>query len=76
MHWEEKWNAMMSEREKDANIYHRLVEALSEICPKDVTEQMLMRRHEIGEKYKNLKAKVVSFATNRRTRTYRWRWTT
>ena len=49
-------------------IYHRLVEALSEIGPKDVMEQMLMRRHEIGEKYENLKAKVVYFATNKAER--------
>ena len=49
-------------------IFHRLVEALSEICPQDVMEQMMMRRHEIGEKYENLKAKVVSFATNKAER--------
>ena len=39
--------------------------ALLEICPRDVKEQMLMRLDDIGENYKNLKAKVVSYTTNK-----------
>ena len=42
--------------------------ALLEICPKDVKEQRVMRLDEIGENHENhenLKAKVVSYTTNK-----------
>ena len=39
--------------------------ALLEICPRDVKEQILMRLDDIGENYENLKAKVVSYTTNK-----------
>ena len=39
--------------------------ALLEIYPKDVKERMLMRLDETGENYENLKAKVVSYTTNK-----------
>ena len=34
-------------------------------CPKDVKEQMMMRLDETGDNFENLKAKVVSYATNK-----------
>ena len=87
MQREEKWKAMMFELGKDAKILHLWrMSALLEICPKNVKEQMLMRLDEIGEKYENIKAEVVSHATNktedarggqgRKIRRCRWRWTT
>ena len=39
--------------------------ALLEMCLKDVKEQMMMRLDEIGENFENLKAKVVSYTTNK-----------
>ena len=39
--------------------------AMLEICPKDVKEQMLMRLDETGENQENLKAKVISYTTNK-----------
>ena len=40
--------------------------ALLEICPpKDVKEQMLLRLEEVGENYKNLKTKVISYTSNK-----------
>ena len=46
---------------------HAVGRELSEICPKDVKEQM-MRLDEISENYGNLMAEVVSHATNRTER--------
>ena len=57
---------MTSELGGDAKIFELLrMSALLEICPKDVKEQMLMRLDEIGENYENLKAKVVSYTSNK-----------
>ena len=39
--------------------------ALLEICWDDVKEQMMLRLDEIGENCENLKAKVVSYTTNK-----------
>ena len=68
MQWEEKWKSMMSDTGKDAKIPDLWrMSALLEICPKDVKEQMMMMRlDEIGE---NLKAKVVSYTTNKTEQT-------
>ena len=63
---EEKWKAMMSELGGDGRIPDlSRMSALLEICPKDVKEQMMMRLDEIGDKYENLKAEVVSYTTNK-----------
>ena len=59
--------ATMSEVGKDVKIpdFWRM-SALLEICSRDVKEQMLMRLDEIGENcHENLKAKVVSYTTNK-----------
>ena len=57
---------MMFELRKDAKILHLWwMSTLLENCPKNVKEQMLMRLDEIGEKYENIKAVVVSHATNK-----------
>ena len=46
--------------------------ALLEICPKDVKEQMLLRLDEIGGNYENfIKAKVISFTSNKAEHTRR-----
>ena len=64
MQWEENWKAMMSELGKDVKIPDLWrMSALTEICPRDVKEQMLTRLDEIGENHENLKAKVVSYTT-------------
>ena len=42
--------------------------ALSELCLEEVKEQM-MRLHEIGENYENLKAKVVFYTFNKAEQT-------
>ena len=66
MQWEEKWTAMMSELGGSSKIIDLWrMSALLEICTKDVKEQMLMRLDEIGENCENLKAKVVSYTTNK-----------
>ena len=66
MQWEEKWEAMMSELGGDAKIPDLWrMSALLAICPKDVKEQMTMRSDEIDQNYENLKAKVVSYPTNK-----------
>ena len=39
--------------------------ALLEICPKNVKEQMLLRLDEVGERYENLKGKVISHTPNK-----------
>ena len=63
---DDKWEAMMSELGKDAKIPNLWrMSALLEICPKDVKEQRVMRLDEIGENHENLKAKVVSYTTNK-----------
>ena len=59
MQWEEKWNAMMSELEMRRFQTCGGCRLSLATCPKDVKEQMTMRLDEIGENYKNLKAKVV-----------------
>ena len=65
MQWVEL-KAMMSELEKDAKIPDLWrMSTLLEICLKDMKEQMMMRLGEIGENYENLKAKVVSYTTNK-----------
>ena len=70
MQWEEKWKAMMSELGGDAKIPDLWrMSALLEICPKDVKEQMMMRLGEVGENCENLRAKVVSYTTNKTEQT-------
>ena len=65
MQWEEKWSAV-GDVGGDAKIPDLWrMPALLEICPKDVKEQMLMRLDEIGENYENLKARVISYTTNK-----------
>ena len=49
-----QWKAMVS-----------ALGALLEICPKDVKEQMMMMLDKICEIDENLKAKVVSYTTNK-----------
>ena len=64
--WEVKWKAMMSELGGDSwtpDLWR--MSAVFEICPKDVKEQMMMRLDEIGENCENLKARVVSYTTNK-----------
>ena len=39
--------------------------ALLDICLEDAKEQMMLRLDEIGENCENLKAKVVSYTTNK-----------
>ena len=64
MQGEKKWKGMMSELGGDAKIPDLWrMSALLEICPNDVKE--LMRLDEIGENYANLKAKVISYTTNK-----------
>ena len=66
MQSEETWILMMSELGGDAKIPDLWrMSALLEICPRDVKEQMLLRLDEIGENYENLKAKVISYTTNK-----------
>ena len=69
MQWEEKWKGMMSELGGDAKIPDLWrMSALLDICPQDVKEQMSIRSDEIDENYENLKAKVVSYTTNKAAR--------
>ena len=66
MDWEERWKRMMAELGTDAKIPDLWrMSALLEICPKELKDQMLIRLDEIGEKYEALKAKVISYATNK-----------
>ena len=59
----------MSELGKDAKIRDLWMSVLLESYPKDVKEQMMMRLDEMGENYENLKAKVVSYTTNKTEQT-------
>ena len=66
MLWVDNWKGMMSEFTGDAKILDLWrMSALLKTFPKDVMEQILMRLYEIGENYENLKAKVISYTTNK-----------
>ena len=70
MQWEEKWKVMMSELGEVAKIPDLWrMSALLEICPKNVKEQMLLMLDEAGENYENLKAKVISYTSNKAEQT-------
>ena len=70
MQWDEKSKAMMSELGGDVKILNLWrMSALSEICPKDVKEQMMMMRLEVAENCENLNAKGVIHDQQDRART-------
>ena len=70
MKQEETWKAMIVELRQDAKIFDLWrMSALLEICPKDVREQMMLRLDEIGDNNENLKAKVMSYTTNKTEQT-------
>ena len=66
LEWEEKWRRMLAELGPEVRIPELWrMSALLEICPKGVQEQMMLRLDEIGESYEILKAKIISYVTNR-----------
>ena len=66
MQWVETWNAMISDRKSDVKIPGLWrISALAERAPADAKEHMVTRLDEIGENDENLKAKLVSYTTNR-----------
>ena len=66
--WEQKWNKMQREEEhKNADVQIPVVwkiAAFLELCPREITEQVMLNMDDIGENYEKLRNKVTSWATN------------